>query len=109
MAKKEATKKTTEKATTNDINAVQLIGTVLRPKEFERFTRFTLVCESVTTNGNIAKSYIPVVWFNAGSEDTVVEDERISVNGYIKSGKYEKDGHTVYTLDVIAQEVIFND
>lgn len=108
MAKKSEATKETKKATTNDINVVQLIGTVLRPKQYEKMCRFTMVCESETPNGNLAKSYIPVVWFNSGSDETVADGERISVNGYLKSGKYEKDGKTVYTLDVVAEEVKFD-
>lgn len=106
MAKKNTN--TEAKKTTNDINAVQLVGTVIRPLQTEKVCRFTMVCESVTPNGNIAKSFIPVVWFNGGTDDTVSDGERISVNGSLKSGKYEKDGRTVYTLDVIAEEVIFS-
>ena len=106
MAKKEASKSTEKK--TNDVNFVQLVGTVLRPKQYEKMCRFTMVCDSVTPNGNLAKSYIPVIWFNSGSDETVAEDERISIAGYIKSGKYEKDGKTIYTLDVVADNVIFD-
>lgn len=107
MAKRNASAKAEPKIT-NDINTVSLLGTVLRPKQSEKVCRFTLVCASLTPNGNLAKSYIPVVWFNGGSDETVAEDERVVVNGFLKSGKYEnKDGHTVYTLDVVADEVIF--
>lgn len=106
MAKKSTN--TEVKKTTDDVNVVTLIGTVIRPLQTEKVCRFTLVCESVTAKGNIAKSYIPVVWFNGGTDDTVSDGERISVNGSLKSGKYEKDGRTVYTLDVIAEEVIFS-
>lgn len=104
MAKRESK---TEQKTTNDVNAVTLIGTVLRPNQTDKVCRFTLVCESVTPNGNVAKSFIPVVWFNAGSDETVAEGERVSVEGYLKSGKYEKDGRTVYTLDVVVENIKF--
>lgn len=97
-----------KKTTTTDHNAVSLIGTVLRPRQYEKMCRFTLVCGSETPAGKIANSYIPVVWFNEGSDDTVVEDERVAVNGRLKSGKYEKDGRITYTLDVVAEEVIFS-
>lgn len=106
MAKRsEASEK---KTATNDINCVSLIGTVLRPHQYEKMCRFTLVCGSETPAGKIANSYIPIVWFNEGSEETVAEDERVAVNGRLKSGKYEKDGRTIYTLDVVAEEVKFN-
>ena len=115
MAKRSETKETANNATTTDINAVQLIGTVSRPKQSDKVCRFTLDCAQVTPKGNLAHSYIPVVWFNGDSEETVADGERVSVAdgervsvaGYLKSGKYEKDGRTVYTLDVVADKVIF--
>ena len=110
MAKKTETKASeTKKASTTDINAVQLIGTVHRPNQMEKLCRFTLDCCHVTPKGNIAHSFIPVVWFNADTEETVSDGERIGVYGYIKSGKYEKDGRTVYTQDVVAEKVTFTE
>mgnify|MGYP003289985354 CR=1 FL=1 len=110
MAKKTETKASeNKKASTTDINAVSLIGTVLRPNQMEKLCRFTLDCCQVTPKGNIAHSFIPVVWFNSDTEETVSDGERIGVTGYLKSGKYEKDGRTVYTLDVIAEKVTFTE
>lgn len=106
MAKRRENKDV-KKAETNDSNVVMLIGTVARPNQMDKLCRFTMVCESVTPKGNIAKSYIPVVWFNSGSDETVTEGERVRVNGYLKSGKYEKDGKTIYTLDVVVDEIEF--
>lgn len=107
MAKKSETKET--KKTTTDQNTVVLIGTVLRPVQHEKLCRFTMVCESETPNGKTARSYIPVVWFNGGSDETVDEGERVAIDGFIKSGKYEKDGRTIYTLDVVVENIHFND
>ena len=107
MAKKSETKALETNASTTDINAVQLIGKVLRPNQTEKLCRFTLDCAQVTPKGNLAHSFIPCVWFNEDSEETIAEGERIGVNGYIKSGKYEKDGRTIYTLDVVAEKVTF--
>lgn len=110
MAKKTETKAIeNKKASTTDINAVQMIGTVLRPIQMDKLCRFTLDCCQVTPKGNIAHSFIPVVWFNEGLEETVADGERIGVEGYLKSGKYEKDGRTIYTLDVVAEKITFAD
>lgn len=108
MAKRSEAKET-KKTTTNDQNSVVLIGTVTRPKQYEKLCRFTMVCESVTPNDKIARSYIPVVWFNGGSEETVEEGERVAIDGFLKSGKYENDGRTIYTLDVVVDQIHFND
>ena len=107
MAKRSENKATENKASTTDINAVQLIGKVLRPNQMDKLCRFTMDCAQVTPKGNLAHSFIPCVWFNEDSEETIAEGERIGVSGYIKSGKYEKDGRTIYTLDVVAEKVTF--
>lgn len=107
MAKRSETKAPETSTSTTDINAVQLIGKVIRPNQSEKCCRFTLDCAQVTPKGNLAHSFIPCIWFNEGSEETVAEGERIGLQGYIKSGKYEKDGHTVYTLDVVAENITF--
>lgn len=109
MAKRSEKKETANQASTTDINAVQLIGKVLRPNQMDKLCRFTMDCASVTPKGNTAHSFIPVVWFNEGSEETVAEGERVGVQGYLKSGKYEKDGRTIYTLDVVAEKVTFTE
>lgn len=107
MAKRSESKATENKEITTDINAVQLIGKVLRPNQSAKVCRFTLDCAQVTSKGNMAHSYIPCVWFNEGSEETVAEGERVGVQGYIKSGKYVTEGRTVYTLDVVAENITF--
>lgn len=105
MAKRTESKET--KGTTTDINAVQLIGTVMRAKQSEKVCRFTLDVTSITEKGNTSHAYIPCVWFNEGSEETVTDGERIGVSGSIKTGKYEKDGRTIYTVDVVAEKITF--
>ena len=54
--------------------------------------------------------YIPCVAFNKTAE--LVEKyfhkgDRIGVWGSIRTGKYEKDGRTVYTTDVYVDEIEF--
>ena len=90
-----------------DHNAVVITGHVLRPKQGEKVCRFTLDCATKTPNDKISHAYIPCVWFNGDSEDTVTEGEHISVNGAIRTGSYEKDGRKIYTVEVVAAEVIF--
>lgn len=105
MANKKSTNATTESA--NDQNAVIISGSVLRPNQREKVCRFTLDVATPTPNGKTSHAYVPVVWFNSDSEDTVTEGEKVAVNGAIRTGSYEKDGHKIYTVDVVAEKVIF--
>ena len=107
MGKK--TEKKAEAAQATDINTCMVSGSVLRAKQTEKVCRFTLDCAQETQNGKVAHSYVPVVWFNADSEDTVSDGERINVKGSLRSGSYEKDGRKIYTLDLVAEEIIFSE
>lgn len=107
MGKKSDVKKVTQ-ATTSDINAVQLVGRAIRCNQMEKLERFTLDCVQITPNGKEAHAYIPVIWFNAESEGCVLDNERVSVSGSIRTGSYtNKAGATVYTVEVVADKVIF--
>ena len=106
MANKKSANTTTE--TASDHNAVIISGTVLRPNQREKVCRFTLDVATPTPNGKTSHAYVPVVWFNSDSEDTVTEGERVAVNGAIRTGSYEKDGRKIYTVDVVAEKVIFS-
>lgn len=107
MGKKtDATKQAAENA--NDQNRVLITGTVLRPNQGEKMCRFTLDVATPTPNGKVSHAYVPCVWFNGDSEDTVTEKERIAVSGSLRSGSYEKDGRKIYTLDVVAETVTFS-
>lgn len=105
-----ASKKSTAAATStaNDSNAVVISGTVLRPSQREKVCRFTLDAATPTPNGKTSHAYVPVVWFNSDTEDTVADGEKVAVNGALRSGSYEKDGRKIYTLDVVAEKVIFS-
>lgn len=106
MGKKNESKATESKAT--DINAVQLVGTAKRAKTYDKFVRFTLDCASETPSGKTAHAFIPVIWFNSDSDETVSDDERVSVSGSIRTGSYtNKNGEKVYTVEVVAEKVIF--
>lgn len=92
----------------SDQNAVVITGHVLRPDQREKVCRFTLDVATRTPNGKTSHAYVPVVWFNSDSEDTVAEGEKVAVNGSIRTGSYEKDGRKIYTVDVVAEKVIFS-
>lgn len=103
-------KKTESKATASitDVNAVQLIGTVTRANQYEKMCRFTLDCVTITSNGKEAHAYVPVLWFNGDLDESVDKGERVSVAGSIRTGSYtNKDGNKVYTVEVVADKVIF--
>lgn len=103
-------KKTESKATasTTDVNVVQLIGTVTHANQYEKMCRFTLDCVTITEKGNEAHAYVPVLWFNGDLDESVDKGERVSVTGSIRTGSYtNKDGNKVYTVEVVADKVIF--
>lgn len=55
-------------------------------------------------------SYIPVVVFGKQAENCeryLFKGSKVAVRGHIQTGSYEKDGHKVYTTDVIADQVEF--
>ena len=106
MANKKSTNTTPETAT--DQNAVIISGSVLRPSQREKVCRFTLDVATLTPNGKTSHAYVPVVWFNSDSEDTVTDGEKVAVNGSIRTGSYEKDGRKIYIVDVVAEKVIFS-
>lgn len=91
-----------------DQNAVVISGHVLRANQMERVCRFTLDVATKTPGGKISHAYVPCVWFNAESDDTVTDGEQIAVNGSIRTGSYEKDGRKIYTVDVVVEKIIFS-
>lgn len=92
-----------------DNNAVNISGVVMRAKQLDKVCRFTLDVQSTTPGGKTAHSYVPCVWFNSDSEDTVMDGERVGVNGSLRSGSYEnKEGRKIYTLDLVVENVIFS-
>lgn len=104
MGKKSETKKT---EAAQDTNLVKISGNVMRAKQMEKVCRFTLDVATTTAKGNTAHAYVPVVWFNGDSEDTVTDGEHIAVYGQIRTGSYEKDGKKVYTTDVVVDKIEF--
>ena len=91
-----------------DQNAVIISGSVLRPDQREKVCRFTLDVATPTDKGKTSHAYIPCVWFNGDTDDTVSVGEKVAVHGAIRTGSYEKDGRKIYTVEVVAQDVIFS-
>ena len=103
------------------MNGVQLMGRLCRDPEVRYFGKgndqtavanYTLAIDR--SYGEDAKTdFIPCVVFGAGAEfaqNYFRKGLRIAVTGRLQSGSYEdKDGKTVYTLDVYVQSQEFAD
>lgn len=97
------------------MNQVNLIGNLTRDVEL-RYTadqkpiaRFSIAVDD-GYGENKKTSYIPVVVFGKQAENAdrfLSKGSKVAVVGRIQTGSYEKDGRTVYTTDVIANNVEF--
>ena len=95
------------------MNNVTLIGRLTKapqtsqPNDTER-SFFTL---AINRGPDIA-DFIPVVCF-AGTARTVgdhlTKGSRVAVEGHLRSSSYERDGETIYALEVVARSVTFLD
>ena len=97
------------------MNSVILIGRLTRDPEV-RYTanqdpvaRFTVAIDR--TYGQDKKTDYPnVICFGKTAalvEKYVFKGSQVGVQGRIQTGSYEKDGHKVYTTDVVADRVEF--
>lgn len=96
------------------MNNVNLIGRLTRDpelrysKDSKAYCRFT-----IAVNGwNNETDFIPIVTFGKTAENCskyLVKGSQVGIaEGRIKTGSYKhKDGHTVYTTDIITQNVEF--
>lgn len=94
------------------MNLVALIGNLTRDPDLRYSTGSnpTAVCRfTIAVNDgfgdNQKTSYIPVIVFGKSAENCsnhLRKGSKVAVNGKIQTGSYEKDGKTVYTTDVIA-------
>ncbi len=99
------------------MNNVILIGNLVRDPELRYSTgqNQTAVCRfTVAVNDGYGErqrtSFIPIVVFGKQAENCeryLAKGRKVAVNGRIQTGSYEKDGRTVYTTDVIANNVEF--
>lgn len=94
------------------MNNVILIGNLTKDPEVKYTTgdnptaicRFTLAVNE-GFGDNKKTSYVPIVVFGKTGESCEThlrKGSKVCVNGRIQTGSYEKDGRTVYTTDVIA-------
>ena len=99
------------------MNNVNLIGNLTRDPELRYSTgaNQTAVCRfTIAVNDGYGDkqrtSFIPIVVFNKQAENCdryLAKGRKVAVNGKIQTGSYEKDGRTVYTTEVIANNVEF--
>ena len=99
------------------MNNVQLLGRITKDpqtsytSDSKAITRFTVAVDRIPDkNGNKQTDFIGCVAFGKTAE--IVEKyfgkgNPIAVAGRIQTGSYEKDGHRIYTTDVIADRVEF--
>lgn len=94
------------------MNSVILIGNLTRDPELRYSTgqSQTAICRfTVAVNDGFGDkqrtSFIPIVVFGKAAENCdrfLKKGSKVCVNGKIQTGSYEKDGRTVYTTEVIA-------
>jgi len=99
------------------MNSVILIGNLTRDPELRYSTGMnqTAICRfTVAVNDGYGEkqrtSFIPIVVFGKQAENCdryLAKGRKVAVNGRIQTGSYEKDGRTVYTTEVIANNVEF--
>lgn len=99
------------------MNSVVLIGNLARDPELRYSTgaNQTAVCRfTIAVNDGFGEkqrtSFIPIVVFNKQAENCdryLAKGRKVAIHGRIQTGSYEKDGRTVYTTDVVANNVEF--
>ena len=96
------------------MNLVTLIGRLTKKPEV-RYTpsqtavgRFTLAVDRMKKDDGA--DFIPVVVFGKQAENCekyLDKGRQVAVQGRIQTGSYEKDGHKVFTTEVVADRVEF--
>ena len=95
------------------MNSVCLVGNLTRDPEVREGT--TTVCRfSIAVTDGYGESektsFIPIVVFGKQADSCgkyLTKGSKVGVMGRIQTGSYEKDGHKVYTTDIIANRVEF--
>lgn len=100
-----------------NMNTVTLIGRLTKDPEVRYTTgqNQTAVARfSIAVNDgygdNERTSYINIVVFGRQAENCerfLSKGRQVGISGRIQTGKYEKDGRTVYTTDVVATRIEF--
>ncbi|MCD8207990.1 MAG: single-stranded DNA-binding protein [Bacteroidales bacterium] len=96
------------------MNSVQLVGRLTRDPAV-RYTnsgmtvaQFTVACDRRSKDQNA--DFISCEAFSKTAEfieKYFHKGQRIGLNGHIQTGSYQKDGQTVYTTTVVAENVEF--
>lgn len=96
------------------MNNVVLIGRLTKDPEITYTQNGTAVCKftlAVNRQGKDGADFIRIVTWNKTAENCskyLAKGRQAAVQGRIQTGSYKnKDGHTVYTTDVIANNVQF--
>ncbi|MCF0144293.1 MAG: single-stranded DNA-binding protein [Firmicutes bacterium] len=94
------------------MNSVVLIGNLARDPELRYSTgaNGTAICRfTIAVNDGFGErkrtDFIPIVVFGKTAETCdrfLKKGSKVCVNGRIQTGSYEKEGRTIYTTDVIA-------
>lgn len=86
------------------MNCVQLIGNVASKHTSDNVTTIRLAVDRVSKGTD----FISVKCFGKIAEivgEYVDKGRKVGITGKLSSGSYERDGVTVYTLDVIADRL----
>lgn len=96
------------------MNNVVLIGRLTKDPELSHIKDDTAMCKftlAVDRQGKDGADFIRIVTWNKTAENCskyLAKGRQAAVQGRIQTGSYKnKDGHTVYTTDVIANNVQF--
>ena len=74
------------------------------------FTRFSVALDRRKKDGTKKTEYIPCQAWGKTAEllnDYCKKDDRVGIAGSITTGSYERDGHKVFTTEVLVDEVEF--
>lgn len=100
------------------MNNVSLLGNIVRDLEVKEFGSTKVLSFSVAvrkrvkdkSTGEYGTNYINCKAFNRTAEiiaQHFSKGSQIGIEGEIDTGKYEKDGKTVYTTDVVVRNITF--
>ena len=100
------------------MNKVLLVGNLVKDVEVRYTTtesavaRFTIAINRETKNkdGNYDADYINCVSFGERAKslsEYLKKGTKVSVEGHIQTGSYEKDGKKVYTTDIVVEKIRF--
>jgi single-strand DNA-binding protein len=96
------------------MNSVQLIGRLVKDGEL-RYNQIGtgIYRNTIAVNRKFKKDesdFISVVAFKQTGElmaNHLKKGDQVGIEGHIQTGSYEKDGHKVYTTDIIVDSITF--